>query len=258
MKRSTKVPSSLHRNLNSRQAQLCGAGWSPNRRWCPNGFSLVESLVGTLLTSLFMMFGIQTFVSAIAIKARAKQITEAHNWVQAELESVKQQASDPRMIPFTSSPLAMDANSATVSITVDSAIGYEVGDALLVGNDGEDNVIRAIVGNTLMLASPLGSDQGKSARVIARCHADQPTGGFAAFLNNKLQPLSSEINNSATPNQGIKTIAGTPYTLTRTVSVRNALPYAVSELNYRVTSPTGVEVANVNTEVVPNASFQCP
>jgi type II secretory pathway pseudopilin PulG len=227
-------------------------------RWHPKGFSLVEALVGTLLTSLFVMFGMQTFVSAIAIKARAKKITEAHNWVQAELESVKQQAIDSHTILFTSSPLATDASGASTSISVDSAVGFEVGDALLVGNDEVDNVIIAIVGNTLMLGSPLGADQGKAASVIARCRADKPTGGFAAYLNQKLQPLSSEVDNRATPNQGIKTIAGVPYTLARTLSVRNVVPYAVSEVNYRVTSPTGVEVANVSTEVVPSAFFQCP
>jgi hypothetical protein len=78
------------------------------------------------------MFGMQTFVSAIAIKARAKQITEAHNWVQAELESVKQQAIDSHTILFTSSPLATDASGASTSISVDSAVGFEVGDALLI------------------------------------------------------------------------------------------------------------------------------
>ncbi len=55
-----------------------------------------------------------------------------------------------------------------------------------------------------------------------------------------------------------KTINASNFRLTRTSNPRNALPYNVLEIRYRVASMTGLTIATLYTEVIPNAALRCP
>ena len=222
------------------------------------GFGLVETIVAFLIVSLFTLIGIQAFVSAVAIKAKAKQESDTTNWIQESIETDKQAALDTTVIQFTSSLLSNDVSSTDTNITVDSTSSFRLGDDIIIGSDSVNNVISGISGNVLTLNNAIGTEQNQNTPVIARCRSGIPTGGFADYLNDNLPAINSETNNSGTPNVGVKTISGRQYTLTRTANVRPVEPYSVSQLNYQVRSNTGEEIANISTEVVPNAFFQCP
>jgi Tfp pilus assembly protein PilW len=56
------------------------------------GFTMVEVLVGLLLTVVFMGVSMQAMVSATAIRVRAQESSESANWVKADLTIITDQA----------------------------------------------------------------------------------------------------------------------------------------------------------------------
>ncbi|MCM1984200.1 type II secretion system protein [Lyngbya confervoides] len=221
------------------------------------GFGLIESIVSILLISLFMLVGLQLAVTSTVMKTRAQRLSEAKNWVQENLERDRQRSSDLSQVSYTMSTLSTNATSGSNTLTVASAAGFQVGDALMVGNDSVNNVISTISGNTITLSSTLGTAQNPGSSVEARCRSDSMTGGFAQYLRSKLLPVLSESNNSGTPNVGTRTVGGEIHSIRRSTAVRNVNPYAVLEINYQVTDASGNTVASFDTEVVPRAYFQC-
>lgn len=214
------------------------------------GFSLVEVLVAILLITTFTLVAMQAVVIATVFKARAKQFAEATTWIQEDLDNVKNQAAQ---VPYTSTTLTTAALSSQNTIVINSPTGLRVGDALKVGTDATNNIIQKITGTTITLTATLDTNQSINSTVIARCNANSTSEGFAAYLNNNLPTLT--VNN---PNTGTPNILRKPYTLTRVPNVRNAAPYEVLELNYSVVPQSGGSpVATINTEVIPDAAFQC-
>lgn len=92
-----------------------------------------------------------------------------------------------------------------------------------------------------------------------KCKATSATAGFAQALNNALPALDSS-NTS-------QTIAGKTYTISRISEIGGTTPvsgscqsnacYEVLKLTYSVTSGSS-SVAQMYTEVIPAASFECP
>lgn len=224
------------------------------------GFTLVEVLVAILIVTTFTLVALQAVVIAAVFKTRAKQIAEATTWIQQDLDNVKNQAAQ---VPYTSTTLTTPAVTNQRTFILTSVNGLRVGDALRIGTDSTSNVIASIntVASSITLDADLGTAQVISAAVIARCNAIATTQGFAAYLNANLPALT--VNN---PNTGTPKILGKDYTLTRSgpagsavPTVRNAPPFEVLEIVYSVTPQGGGSaVATINTEVIPDAAFQCP
>jgi type II secretory pathway pseudopilin PulG len=251
------------------------------------GFTLAEVMTGVLLTGLFTAVSMQGFVTSTSLKVKARQISEANNWAMEDLETVKTLSLDTTQIPFTRTRLVNSAVSGQNIVVVEYVTGLQArdpnynpndplasmkygGDPLIIGTDSNQNIISAITHNTtatpptttITLVDNLQTAQnvGSEVYVIARCRPQSAaSGGFAAFLKYTLdnRPVSGNVT-PTTPNVGSRTILGRQFTLTRTTSVRNAAPYQVLEVAYRITDDSGSTIAMANTEVVPNASFQCP
>jgi prepilin-type N-terminal cleavage/methylation domain-containing protein len=55
-----------------------------------------------------------------------------------------------------------------------------------------------------------------------------------------------------------KIIFGENFQLIRIANPRSAVPYNILEIQYSVTSASGVTIATINTEIIPDAALQCP
>lgn len=212
------------------------------------GFTLVEVLVAILIASLFVTVAMEAMVLAAVFKARARQYTEATNWIQEDLENVKSQAALP-------STILTSANGN--ALVVASTGRFEVGDQLKVGTDSTNYVIQSITPGTLtitltpiLVTTPLANASVKLIK-SNRCNATTANTGFGDYLNNNLPALSSS---------GLKNILGKNYTLTRSSTVRNVAPYDVLQLTYSVapqsahTTLTNPVSATSNTLTVASAS----
>ncbi len=252
------------------------------------GFTLTEVMVGIVIASLFMATSMQAFVASTSFKVRARQISEANHWAQDDLENVKTLSLDVQQIPYTQAKLLQTAAANQNTIVVEGVntglrardVNYSAsasadqmkygGDALIIGSDSNDNIIQSLTtDNTttpprtiITLVNNLQTTQlqGSNVRVIARCRPQNASeSGFAAYLKAMVdaRPVAGNPN-SATPNIGTRTILGQQFTLTRRTTIKNLSPFQVLELAYWVTDSGGELVAAANTEVVPNAFFQCP
>lgn len=234
------------------------------------GFTLVEVAVSMLVFAIFIGTAMQGLVLSTSFKVRAKQLTEANNWIQQDLEDVKATASDVNQVPHTSALLYADAVAGDTNIKVTQLAGFRLGDSIVIGTESNSNEITALQTLTdpvtstdyleVTLRDPLTSSQttDATALVLARCRSDLDTGGFAAYLDEMLPAVSSETDNTVTPKTGQKTILGRAFTLERTTSVRQANPYQILEVTYNVTDENQKPVAQVSSEVIPNAFFACP
>jgi prepilin-type N-terminal cleavage/methylation domain-containing protein len=223
-----------------------------------NGFSLVEVMVAILITTVFLVAGMQSFVSAVAFKTQARRTAQVTAWAQENMELIRQRAADQAQIPFTSQALTAPVVANAMTILVGSTAGFRVGDSIVVGNDSVSNRVFSLSSTQITLASALATPQRVGSFAIARCRADTSDAGFAAYLNANLPNVTSDTNNDGNPAVGQKTIFGRQYSLTRTTGIRNASPYQVATINYRVVDDTNRQVVNLSSEVVPNAFFQCP
>lgn len=130
-----------------------------------------------------------------------------------------------------------------------------MGDRVLIGSDSGTRQITAITGNTITITPSVGGYRGVGTRVYARCRI-QPNetngidGGFGAYLQTLIPPLNSNNNN--------RPIVNDTFTLTRTPTTRAEAPFQTLELAYSVRNSNNRVVAQLSTEVVPNAFFRCP
>lgn len=240
-----------------------------HRKSHEQGFTLVEVAVAMLVMAIFIGTAMQGLVLSTTFKVRAKQLTAANNWIQQDLEDVKAVASDVGQVPLTSALLYADALPGDTTIQV-TQLGFRPGDSIVIGTETNSNVITnlqiqtdPITGTNYLevtLLNPLAYNQkaDSTALVLARCRSHLATGGFAAYLDESLPAVKSEMDNSSTPKSGQKTILGQEFTLQRTTSVRPAEPYQILEVTYNVTDENLETVAQANSEVVPNAFFACP
>lgn len=222
------------------------------------GFTLVEVLVAILITTVFVATAMQAVVIAAVFKARAKQFSEAANWIQEDLESVRQQAASLGSTTLSAAPTTSGSSS---SLSVSSATGFAADNKLQIGTIGTTFfTISSLSGNTITVTPALTTAQisatpaGTPVSLVTTgstnttlCYANAQNNGFGNFLNNNLPTL----NNT-------KTIVGASYTLSRVRTVRNVTPFEVLQVTYRVAQGTNPPVATLNTEVIPNAAFQCP
>lgn len=90
------------------------------------GFTMIEVLVGILLTLTFTTIAMQAMVTATAVKVRASELSESSNWIQQDLEGVLRRAND---LSYDSTngtyPISSDATThATKCTATSSSSGY--------------------------------------------------------------------------------------------------------------------------------------
>ena len=75
---------------------------SPNGK--STGFTLVEVIVGMMITLIFLTVTMQIFVSAAYLRAKAREYDEIYNWVQEDFEQILTKAKTYEMqtIPHSS------------------------------------------------------------------------------------------------------------------------------------------------------------
>ncbi|BCX11751.1 MAG: prepilin-type N-terminal cleavage/methylation domain-containing protein [Thermosynechococcus sp.] len=246
------------------------------------GFTLAEVLASILIVSLFTLAAMQAIVVAAFFQANARKFAEASNWIQDDLENIKIVAYDLCQAKFVQRKLATAANDNATTLTLaliqpgesdyDQAMppeyrsegacavssptdGLRVGDRILIGSDSGTRKITAIAGDTITVTPAVQGYRGAGTRVYARCRiqpneTDGIDGGFAAYLQTLL-PLLNSSNNS-------RPILNDTFTLTRTPTIRPQAPFQTLELAYSVRDSQNRTVAQLSTEVVPNAFFRCP
>ncbi len=234
------------------------------------GFTLVEVLVAILITTVFVATAMQAVVIAAVFKARARQFAEATTWIQEDVESVKQRADILGVTKLTAPPTA---NSLSVSSTTGFSADYRVKIGTISPTLYTISGVNAST-KTITVTPPLTDAQievtpaGTPVSVVAMDSADETLcyanasnnkdKRFGEFLSNNLPIIPPETSNTSTPNTGTKKIAGKLYTLLRTPNVRPAAPFDVLQITYKVAQGTNPPIAKFDTEVIPNAAFQCP
>lgn len=247
------------------------------------GFTLGEVLASILVIGLFTLAAMQAIVVAAFFQADARKFAEASNWIQDDLENIKIVAYDLCQTQYAQRKLATSAQPSDTTLTLalispgesdyDQAMppeyrprgacevtsataGFRVGDRVLIGSDaGTRRIVSISTPNTITLDSPVGVYRGVGTRVYARCRI-QPNetngidGGFGAYLQTLIPPMNSS-NNS-------RPIVNETYTMTRTLTTRAQAPFQTLELAYAVRNSRNRIVAQLSTEVVPNAFFRCP
>jgi prepilin-type N-terminal cleavage/methylation domain-containing protein len=225
------------------------------------GFTLIEVLIAILITTLFITIAMQAMVIAAVFKARAKQFAEATTWIQQDLEGVRQQAA---IVGYTTLSAAPTTSGSSSSLSVSSTTGFAATNRVQIGTISTDYyTISSISGNTITVTPALTTAQisatpaGTTVSVLATgstdttlCYASAQNNGLGNLLSSNMPTLNSSNNT--------KTIADKTYTLSRTTTVRNVAPYEVLQITYSAAQGTNSPIATLNSEVIPNAAFQCP
>ena len=245
------------------------------------GFTLVEVLVAILIITLFVTTAMQAVVIAATFKARARELAEATIWIQEDLETVK---SNVASLQYTS--LNTLAPVGTTSIIVNSVYGFRDGDVLKIGTAPSSTEHTIATGGinsttkTITVVSALATSQPANQPVVAttRCTGVSTTPGLADHFTGLADHLRDWISDTD-PSNGItdlttgETVVETSktsttnkvFTLKRTTTISttalpSAPPHNLLRVSYEVltTSLPLKSIAKFNTEVIPDAAFQCP
>ncbi len=221
------------------------------------GFTLTEVVVGVLLVTIFVAAGMQLMVASMALQTRGKSDSEASDWIQADLEQIKNQAAQFQLTRLTSGAIA-----GATSITVDWTNGFSNtagGNRLRIGDDTQTYTITAVSGNTLTINPGLAAAKiaGQLVSAVNYCNSTSSADSFALAFRQSL----TAINPSTKPftNQQQYTIYRGGYGGQPDPSIKNEPPFQVLELSYRVESlADNSTVAKLDTEIIPDAAFRCP
>jgi type II secretory pathway pseudopilin PulG len=230
-----------------------------NLQHCANncGLSLVEVVAGMLIAGTFVAVALQAMVVAKSFQAKGTEFNQANNWIQQDLESVKQQAA-----LYQSTTLANAVAGGSNTLAVGWANGFATGNRIRVGTDPTTYQISAVnataTPKTLTITPTLSTPQPAGTRVSTtdRCTATSSGLGFAQGLRSALSPVNPDtrdiLGGRFTLNRG--GYAGATYP-----SIRNAAPYYILELSYQVLPQGGgTPIAQLATEVIPDAALHCP
>jgi hypothetical protein len=225
---------------------------SPNQ-----GFTLAEVVVGVLLVTIFVAAGMQLMVASMALQTRGKSDSEASDWIQTDLEQIKNQAG-----LFQLTRLSTNAYAGSPTITVDWVNGFSNtagGNRLRIGDDSQTYEISSVSGNTFTISPGLKADKTAGALVSAvnYCNATSSASGFALAFRQSLASISPSTKPFA--NQQQYTIYRGGYNNQPNPTIKNEPPFQVLELSYRVEYLADNSiVAKVDTEIIPDAAFRCP
>lgn len=233
------------------------------------GFTLVEVLVAILMTTLFVGVAMQSMVIAAVFKARAQEFSEATTWIQEDLEYVKYKAANFQYTSLVnedngdSIPGKHEATDTVLYVT--SVDGFQDGDTLIVGNDSTNNTIATgginSTTKSITLTAALGTDLSKDTVVVAttKCNAASIDLGFADGLRDQLTGVNSTDTNYIETSTKNSNRTNKAFTFRRITTRSNTSPYDLLQVRYSVTPTSGSSpVTGLSTEVIPNATFQCP
>ncbi|PSO96430.1 MAG: hypothetical protein BRC48_06745 [Cyanobacteria bacterium QS_9_48_30] len=191
------------------------------QRSTEEGFTLLETLVAMLVATTFVAATMQAMVIAAYSRIRAQETSEATSLIQEDLEEVKFIATKERYHPSeTELDHRCDANG-------DNDRKFDKNDA----NRDE------------------GLADGLRDEVLEETERDRyeitnPT-DYKTIYSREVESDEIEI--------------GKNYVLKRTLNIADKEPYNVLELEYEVINPQEDEdpVAEMYTEVIPDAAFEC-
>jgi type II secretory pathway pseudopilin PulG len=230
------------------------------------GFTMLDSIVGILVISLFVGLAMQGLAVGALLKANARNYSEALAWIQQDMENVKYQAAT-----YKSNSLSLAAAANAASIVVASAIDFEINDKINIGTDTTAYTISGISGNTLAISPNLATSIPVNAKVVAtqsvRCgtSVNPPTitTGFADGLRDKFVGTNSTATSNNYDITKTSSNSGKQLRLRRSTTLANAYPYNVLQVDYTVSevfgnSSFGVSMANLRVEVLPDTALSCP
>jgi type II secretory pathway pseudopilin PulG len=210
------------------------------------GFTLLDVIVAIVVLTTFTSVAMTAMSSAMLLKVRARNTAEATNWIQQDLETVRNAAAQ---FSYT---LASDAAAGQPNIVLVTNPGLTVGEQISVGTDATIYKIHSVSGTSIQLTTNLRYAQSASARVLAvsKCNATTSSAGFATVFGQHLPSLA---------NGGTRTISGKTYILERQSSAGSSRPFGALNLTYTVKlQGSSTPLTTMYTEVIPNAVFQCP
>ena len=224
----------------------------PKLRQQEQGFTLLEVIVAILIATVFVTITMQAMVMAALLKTRAKEYSEAIAWVQEDLEAAKYKAALYQKTTLSSAV----AQNAT-SIVVNSADGFVANDTILIDVDSQTYTITGISGNTLTISPGVVNPLGYAANALVvgnkRCNATGSSLGFGAGFQGLIA-----TNQVINPNPK-QFSTGRYFTMVRTPTPVNSVPYTRLRIDYEVKPTTGgTAVANMNAEILPDAALRCP
>lgn len=230
------------------------------------GFTMLDSIVGILVISLFVGLAMQGLAVGALLKANARNYSEALAWIQQDMENIKYQAAT-----YKSNSLSLAAAANASSIVVASASDFETNDLINIGSDATYYTISSINGNTLAISPNLAASIPVNAKVVAtqsvRCgtSANPPTitTGFADGLRDKLAGTNSTATSNNYDITETSSKSGKQFRLRRSTTLVNAYPYNLLQVDYTVSeiignSSFGVSMADLHTEILPDTALSCP
>jgi prepilin-type N-terminal cleavage/methylation domain-containing protein len=254
-----------------------------------SGFSLLEVLVAILIVTFFTTVAMQMVIVSTAFRARAKEYATAAKLIEQDLENIRSLANQYEFPTLTAVPAAGDdtielsstnglANSNKVqfqgtpdiyTLTISGGSTTISPGILTVPTPDDDTGKIVVVSNTSCSAIPPGSttpdpDTGLAQRL--RLNTQGNLGSVTATYGGLTY---TSVNNYAP-----YTIPGTQMRLWLMRNDTNSVnyPYDVLQVKYIVAGPEPTPtssfygtlntndpkiVAELTSEVIPNASFQC-
>jgi type II secretory pathway pseudopilin PulG len=211
-----------------------------------HGFTLLDVIVAIVVLTSFTSVAMAAMSSAMLLKVRARTSGEATNWIQQDLETVRNAAAQ---FSYT---LAANAAAGQPTIVLSTNPGLTAGEQISVGTDASIYTIQSVSGTSIRLTTNLRYAQLANATVLAvsKCNATTSSAGFASVFGQNLPSLASG---------GTRTISGKTYTLGRQPTISSNRPFGALNLTYTVTLRGSTSpLTTMYTEVIPNAVFQCP
>ncbi|MBC8120758.1 MAG: prepilin-type N-terminal cleavage/methylation domain-containing protein, partial [Gemmatimonadaceae bacterium] len=194
-------------------------------------FTLTEVLISIAIALLFVASTMQAMLYGLTSTSQTRRNSDQVNLIQADAEAMKQQASALGV----GSLISLSTAGGVATLTVDSTVGFNVNDLILIGNDPTtyditqvDSVNKLLTLRTLLNSSP---STGAMITSVTACNATAATGSFAT----RLQQLVGATTSSSVY------ISGKAFTLTRTTTVPATTadaPYYTLKMFYSLT-PAG-------------------
>lgn len=224
------------------------------------GFSLLEVVAGFLLVSIFVALGLQLMVASMTLQIRGSSYSEAGNWIQEDLEAIKDQAA-----LFQITKLSANAPKDATKITVDGMNGFSTsssGNRLRIGDDQQTYTIRSISGNEITIFPGLEAAKQAGLTFVSAtnyCNATSLSHGFALAFRESLPLPQNFLAPQNFSNQQQYVLLRGGYASSAYPTPKNEPPFQVLEISYQVKSLADNSiVAKVDTEVIPNAALRCP
>lgn len=255
-----------------------------------SGFSLLEVLVAILIVTFFTTVAMQMLVISTAFKARAKEYATAANLIQQDLENIRSLASEFQF-PTTSPTPAVGATTVTVSpvnngLATGDKVQFEKSPYIYTISVSGSTVtitpalIEALATPTVRLVSNTVCNPTPSPTASPTTPPDTTKGLAEKLRLNTQGNLGSVtatyggLTYTSVNNYAPYTIPGTQMRLWLMRNDTNSVnyPYDVLQVKYIVAGPEPTPtssfygtlntnapkiVAELTSEVIPNASFQC-